>query len=82
MDQILNNSLHDVVSVLPNPFSWLVDSNITDLDLFGSSPQNLSTDKSGGRFLFLLCFNCSNTSAFRSPPSERRPPAASGFDAH
>ena len=54
MDQLLNNSFHDVVSALPNPFSWLVDSNITDLDPFGSNPQNRSTDESDGKFLFLL----------------------------
>ena len=54
MDQLLNNSFHDVVSVLPNPFSWLEDSNITDLDPFGSNPQNGSTDESDGKSLFLL----------------------------
>ena len=64
MDQLLNNSFHDVVSALPNPFSWLVDSNITDLDPFGFNPQNRSTDESDGKFLSFLCLNCSNTSAF------------------
>ena len=54
MDQILNSSFHDVVSALPNPFSWLVDSNITDLDPFGSNPQNWSNNKSDGKLLFLL----------------------------
>ena len=54
MDQIFNNSFYDMVSILPNPFSWLKDSNITDLDLFDSDPQNMTTDKLDGKFSFLL----------------------------